>query len=75
MCCYSSFDNYLPHIQNIYADEITIEAVCSGLQLLDAFKLESNTSGDDDCDCGWKIAVLTQRIPGNSSPYFIYNNS
>ena len=52
----------------------SIEAVCSGLQLLDVFKLESNTSGDDDCDCGWKIAVLTQRIPGNSSPYFIYNN-
>lgn len=52
MCCYSSFHNYLHHIQNMYVDEITIEAVCSGLELLDVFKLESNTSGDDDCDCG-----------------------
>jgi len=46
----------LPHIQNLYANEIVIviviviETACSGLQLLDAFKLESNTLEGNDCD-------------------------
>jgi len=42
----------LPHIQNLYANEIVIviETACSGLQLLDAFKLESNTLESNDCD-------------------------
>jgi len=43
--CYSSFHDCLHHISNMDADVITIETARSGLQLLDAFKVDDNADG------------------------------
>ncbi|MBP2280269.1 5-methyltetrahydropteroyltriglutamate--homocysteine methyltransferase [Psychrobacter sp. PL19] len=45
--CYSSFHDCLHHISAMDADVITIETARSGLQLLDAFKVDSNIDGAD----------------------------
>ncbi len=51
--CYSSFHDCLHHLSAMDADVITIETARSGLQLLDAFKVDNNADGSTNTQGGY----------------------
>jgi 5-methyltetrahydropteroyltriglutamate--homocysteine methyltransferase len=55
--CYSSFHDCLHHISAMDADVITIETARSGLQLLDAFKVDDNADGSPNTEGGYQNAI------------------
>ncbi|WP_350559599.1 5-methyltetrahydropteroyltriglutamate--homocysteine S-methyltransferase [Psychrobacter sp. CAL346-MNA-CIBAN-0220] len=58
--CYSSFHDCLHHISAMDADVITIETARSGLQLLDAFKVDGNidrADGSANIEGGYQNAI------------------